>query len=152
MLTVCVCCHQLPPPCACCVCVLSSTPSSLPCYRQELISCAELEAVLAQLKETSGEAKVRSLVSVLDEDHDGNINIREVAQVRVYMPYLLSRLMMCVCVCVCVCAGDREPGTGGHRHSARTHRTHQTSDREGGAAGIHHLCGTLTSLPTATIL
>lgn len=46
-----------------------------------MISCSELEEVLTRLKETSGEAKVRSLVSVLDEDHDGNINIQEVAQV-----------------------------------------------------------------------
>jgi LETM1 and EF-hand domain-containing protein 1 len=49
--------------------------------KQDLISCEELEAALTRLKETSGEAKVRSLVSVLDADHDGNINIREVAEV-----------------------------------------------------------------------
>ena len=55
--------------------------STLPCHRQDLISCEELEAALTRLKETSGEAKVRSLVSVLDADHDGNINIREVAEV-----------------------------------------------------------------------
>ena len=36
---------------------------------------------MTRLKETSGEAKVRSLVAVLDEDHDGNINIKEVAEV-----------------------------------------------------------------------
>ena len=55
--------------------------ANLPCHRQDLISCEELEAALTRLKETSGEAKVRSLVSVLDADHDGNINIREVAEV-----------------------------------------------------------------------
>lgn len=47
-----------------------------------MISCEELEEALARLKETSGEAKVRSLVSVLDPDHDGNINIQEIAEVR----------------------------------------------------------------------
>ena len=55
--------------------------ANLPHPRQDLISCEELEAALTRLKETSGEAKVRSLVSVLDADHDGNINIREVAEV-----------------------------------------------------------------------
>ena len=49
--------------------------------RQDVISCVELEEALARLKETSGEAKVRSLVSVLDQDHDGNIDLQEIAEV-----------------------------------------------------------------------
>ena len=57
------------------------------CSRQEVVTCEELEAALATLKETSGEAKVRSLISVLDEDHDGNINLREVAEVSIYCGY-----------------------------------------------------------------
>lgn len=61
--------------------VVHVTVDSLSYRRQDVITCAELEASLARLKETSGEAKVRSLVSVLDADHDGNINIREVAEV-----------------------------------------------------------------------
>ncbi|CAI8058224.1 Mitochondrial proton/calcium exchanger protein [Geodia barretti] len=48
---------------------------------EQVIPCEELEQALTRLKETSGEAKVRSLVSVLDPDHDGNINIREIAEV-----------------------------------------------------------------------
>ena len=51
--------------------------------REQVIPCEELEQALTRLKETSGEAKVRSLVSVLDPDHDGNINIREIAEVSI---------------------------------------------------------------------
>ena len=34
------------------------------------------------LKDVSGEAKIQSLVRVLDEDHDGNINLEELGEVR----------------------------------------------------------------------
>ena len=60
-----------------------------------MISCSELEEALARLKETSGEAKVRSLVSVLDEDHDGNINIQEVAQVSSHTHTVTHTQLLC---------------------------------------------------------
>ena len=93
--------------------------------REEVIPCEELEQALTRLKETSGEAKVRSLVSVLDPDHDGNINIREIAEVSgecVRSPHHV----------LCVCAGDRESGTGRRRHSTTARCTHKTFDRERG--------------------
>ena len=64
-----------------CVCLYSAF------LRQDVVSCEELEEALARLKETSGEAKVRSIVSVLDEDHDGNINIKEIAEVSHFVGY-----------------------------------------------------------------
>ena len=51
-------------------------------YRSDVITTAELEAALAMLKDVSGEAKIQSLVRVLDEDHDGNINLEELGEVR----------------------------------------------------------------------
>ena len=50
-------------------------------YRSDVITTAELEAALAVLKDISGEAKVQHLVRVLDEDHDGNINLEELGEV-----------------------------------------------------------------------
>lgn len=41
----------------------------------------QLEKALMALRGTSVEAKYRSLFSVLDEDHDGNIKLEEVAEV-----------------------------------------------------------------------
>ena len=76
---------------------LNNTVTILLLYRRDIITCTELEAALHVLKETSGEAKVRSLISVLDEDHDGNINLQEVAAVR---PYSLSApLLLCMSRC-----------------------------------------------------
>ncbi len=49
--------------------------------RSDVISTAKLEEALAALKGLSGEAKTRSIVEVLDEDHDGNINLDEIAEV-----------------------------------------------------------------------
>ena len=46
-----------------------------------MISTAKLEEALEALKGLSGEAKTRSIVAVLDEDHDGNINLDEIAEV-----------------------------------------------------------------------
>ena len=46
------------------------------------ITVQQLEEALLALRGTSGEAKFRSLFSVLDEDHDGNIAIDEMAEVR----------------------------------------------------------------------
>lgn len=46
-----------------------------------MISTAKLEEALEALKGLSGEAKTRSIVQVLDEDHDGNINLDEIAEV-----------------------------------------------------------------------
>lgn len=71
---------------------------SLSHRRQDVITCAELETALARLKETSGEAKVRSLVSVLDADHDGNINIREVAEVSHWHAHYTHSLGVCLSV------------------------------------------------------
>ena len=34
------------------------------------------------MKDVSGEAKIQHLVRVLDEDHDGNINLEELGEVR----------------------------------------------------------------------
>ncbi len=60
--------------CACvCLCV--------PMYSGDVISTAKLEEALEALKGLSGEAKTRSIVAVLDEDHDGNINLDEIAEV-----------------------------------------------------------------------
>ena len=50
-------------------------------FRGELITLEQLEAAICALKGTSGEAKYRSLFSVLDEDHDGNIALEEMAEV-----------------------------------------------------------------------
>ena len=50
--------------------------------RSDVITTEELEEALAILKEVSGEAKIHHLVRVLDEDHDGNINLEELAEVR----------------------------------------------------------------------
>ena len=47
-----------------------------------MVSTVKLEEALAALKGLSGEAKTRSIVAVLDEDHDGNINLDEIAEVR----------------------------------------------------------------------
>ena len=41
-----------------------------------------MEAALAALKDIGGEAKIQHLVRVLDEDHDGNINLEELGEVR----------------------------------------------------------------------
>ena len=50
-------------------------------FRGEVITLEQLEAAICALKGTSGEAKYRSLFSVLDEDHDGNIALEEMAEV-----------------------------------------------------------------------
>ncbi len=50
--------------------------------RDDVITTKQLEAALEALKGTSGDAKVKSLVAVLDEDHDGNISLNELAEVR----------------------------------------------------------------------
>ena len=63
-----------------------------------MITTQQLEEALVALRGTSGEAKIRSLVAVLDEDHDGNINLEEVAEVCVHV------CVVCMCVwCACVC-------------------------------------------------
>ena len=49
--------------------------------RSDVISTAKLEEALATLKGLSGEAKTQRIVGVLDEDHDGNINLDEIAEV-----------------------------------------------------------------------
>ena len=59
-----------------------------------MITTQQLEEALVALRGTSSEAKIRSLVAVLDEDHDGNINLEEVAEVR---------LSVCLVVCECTC-------------------------------------------------
>ena len=59
-----------------------------------MITTQQLKEALVALRGTSEEAKIQSLVAVLDEDHDGNINLEEVAEVCV---------CVCMCVCVCVC-------------------------------------------------
>lgn len=46
-----------------------------------MITLQQLEAAIGALKGTSGEAKYRSLFAVLDEDHDGNIALEEMAEV-----------------------------------------------------------------------
>ena len=64
--------------------------------RCDEITCTELEAALVALKQTSGEAKVRSLVSQLDPDHDGNINLQEVAVVMTFaLTLLLTSCRLC---------------------------------------------------------
>lgn len=50
-------------------------------FRSDVISTVKLEEALQALKGLSGEAKTRSIVAVLDEDHDGNINLDEIAEV-----------------------------------------------------------------------
>ena len=50
-------------------------------YSDDVITCKQLEAAIEALRGTSGDAKVRSLVAVLDEDHDGNISLGEIAEV-----------------------------------------------------------------------
>ena len=47
----------------------------------------QLEKALMALRGTSVEAKYRSLFSVLDEDHDGNIKLEEVAEVTIIYTY-----------------------------------------------------------------
>ena len=75
-------------------------------FRGETITVQQLQEALGALKGTSGDAKFRSLISVLDEDHDGNMNLDEIAEV---CPYLYNMYIVlyvscaCVCVCVCVC-------------------------------------------------
>ena len=59
-----------------------------------MITTQQLEEALVALRGTSSEAKIRSLVAVLDEDHDGNINLEEVAEVC---------LSACLVVCECTC-------------------------------------------------
>ena len=54
-------------------------------YRSDVITTAELEAALATLKDMSGDAKIQHLVRVLDEDHDGNINLEELGEVSGHM-------------------------------------------------------------------
>ncbi len=49
--------------------------------RDESITLQQLESALTQLQGSSCEAKHKSLFSVLDEDHDGNINLDEMAEV-----------------------------------------------------------------------
>jgi Ca2+-binding EF-hand superfamily protein len=49
--------------------------------RDDVVSTAKLVEALEVLKGTSGEAKTRSIVAVLDEDHDGSINLEEIAAV-----------------------------------------------------------------------
>ena len=53
------------------------------CYycRSDVISTAKLEESLKALKDLSGEVKTRSILSVLVKDHDGNINLDEIAEV-----------------------------------------------------------------------
>ena len=46
-----------------------------------MITTEQLEEALSTLKKVSGEAKVQHLVRVLDEDHDGNINLEELGEV-----------------------------------------------------------------------
>ena len=50
----------------------------------------QLEEALLALRGTSGEAKFRSLFSVLDEDHDGNIAIDEMAEVSLGAPHIVT--------------------------------------------------------------
>ena len=62
--------------------------------RGEVITLEQLEAAICALKGTSGEAKYRSLFSVLDEDHDGNIALEEMAEVLImYQLYCSSGCM-----------------------------------------------------------
>lgn len=49
--------------------------------RGTTITVQQLQDALRALKGTSGDAKFRSLISVLDEDHDGNMNLDEIAEV-----------------------------------------------------------------------
>ena len=51
-------------------------------HRPDMITVEQLEAALGALKAVGGEAKVKSLIAVLDEDHDGNINLDDIAEVR----------------------------------------------------------------------
>ena len=53
-----------------------------------MITTAELEAALSTLKDISGESKIQHLVRVLDEDHDGNINVEELGEVSERTDYL----------------------------------------------------------------
>ena len=46
-----------------------------------MITTQQLEAAVEALKGTSCDAKTRSLIAVLDEDHDGNVNLEELAEV-----------------------------------------------------------------------
>ncbi len=54
---------------------------TLVCSRSDVIPTAKLEEALKVLKGLSGEAKSRNIVAILDKDHDGNINIDEIAEV-----------------------------------------------------------------------
>ena len=46
-----------------------------------MITTQQLEAAVEALKGTICDAKTRSLIAVLDEDHDGNVNLEELAEV-----------------------------------------------------------------------
>lgn len=59
-----------------------------PTCRSDMITCAQLEEALTALKEVSGESKVKRIVEVLDEDHDGNINLKDIAEVSAVDKYL----------------------------------------------------------------
>ena len=49
--------------------------------RSDVITTEELEQALITLKGSSEESKIKHLVRVLDEDHDGNINLEELGEV-----------------------------------------------------------------------
>ena len=53
--------------------------------RGTTITVQQLQEALRALKGTSGDAKFRSLISVLDEDHDGNMNLDEIAEVSFFL-------------------------------------------------------------------
>ena len=73
-----------------------------------MITTQQLEEALVALRGTSSEAKIRSLVAVLDEDHDGNINLEEVAEVclsALFSIFLCVSAHACIfLVCGCVCS------------------------------------------------
>ena len=68
-----------------------------------MITTQQLEEALVALRGTSGEAKIRSLVAVLDEDHDGNINLEEVAEVCVHVCVVCMCVHVFACVYMCMC-------------------------------------------------
>ena len=49
-------------------------------HSSEVFTTQQLEAAVEALKGTSCDAKTRSLIAVLDEDHDGNVNLEELAE------------------------------------------------------------------------
>ena len=72
--------------CVCaCTCVCESCDAYYDTHvhtpRSDVITTAQLEEALMTLMGVSSEAKIRSLVKVLDKDHDGNINLEEMANV-----------------------------------------------------------------------